>query len=82
MFTTVTTCDDNIPSVNLFDNQADVSKALFEHYSNVWREVEAEGEMPSTWEEIRDELQSHDLLRDRHIAHITEHTLFPAFAAA
>lgn len=74
--TTVTTCDDNVPSVALFTDPEALERALFEHYSDVWFEVSARGECPSTWRAIEDALHDQGLMRDRHIAHQREHDLF------
>lgn len=74
--TTVTTCDDNVPSVALFTDPEALERALFEHYSDVWLEVSARGECPSTWRGIEDALNDQGLMRDRHIAHQHMHDLF------
>lgn len=70
---TVTTCDDNVPHVELFEKPDEVERALIEHYREVWSEVAAEGDMPATWQEIRATLETRDLLRDRHVAHVKDH---------
>lgn len=76
--TTVTTCEDNVPRTQLFLDEKSLNSTLQEHYEQVWAEVEAEGDIPGTWDQIRKELAERDLLRDRHIAHIQHHDLFAA----
>lgn len=72
--TTIVVCEDNVPTeVAVLSNDAAISAHLLTHYQMVWSNVEARGERPQSWQEIRDELQSQNLLADRDIAHIFVH---------
>jgi len=79
--TTFTTCDDNIPRTVLFMDARELERALLEHYRGVWEELDAVGECPTIWLEIKQELERRDQLRDRHVVHLQEHELFAEIAA-
>lgn len=74
-YSTMTTCDENVPEVALFDTPDQLEAALFTHYTGVWAECEGAGEMPASADEIKSELLAQGRLSSRHIAHVAHHTL-------
>lgn len=78
--TSIVVCDDNLPTdVAVFASDHLAHAHLLKHYRQIWATAEATGELPETWQDIRDELQAQDRLADRDIAHIQQHD-FDAFA--
>lgn len=78
--TSIVVCEDNVPTdVAVFASDQLAHAHLLKHYRQIWKTAEATGDLPETWQEIRDELQAQDRLADRDVAHIQQHD-FDAFA--
>jgi hypothetical protein len=74
--TTVTTCENNIPNVRLFVDEGELDAAKYEHYSDIWKRVCPDEEIPATWQEMKSTLEALDLIMPCDIMHIQEHSLY------
>lgn len=72
---TVVTCEDNVPQVNVFFDEAAMDDALTSHYAEVWQTNDADGDTPATWQDMLAQMQEQDCIRDRDIAHIQHHAV-------
>lgn len=72
--TTIVTCENDLPtSVEVFTNSSAIDAYLLKHFKDVWAETDATGDMPETWQEIRDELDAQTRLADRDKPHVGVH---------
>ena len=72
---TLTTCDENTPHVEVCASPEELEAALKEHYAIIWSENDMNAPCPEDWKEARDQLIYVDRLRDRDIAHVKHHKL-------